>query len=73
MRRTHAYGFTLIELLVVVAIIAILVSLLLPALGKARASSRCLNCLTNIKNLELAHCMYMDDNNGRLIEGGLDG
>lgn len=64
-------AFTLIELLVVVAIIAMLVSILLPALGKARAVSRSTVCLSNLRGLGLAVQMYADNNNGYLITAGL--
>ncbi len=55
-------GFTLIELLVVISIIALLVGILLPALGAARESARGLVCLTHQKNLSTAFVAYGTDN-----------
>ncbi len=59
-------GFTLIELLVVVAIIALLVSILLPALAAAREQARGVYCLSNLRQLGLASSYYVNDWNGFL-------
>jgi prepilin-type N-terminal cleavage/methylation domain-containing protein/prepilin-type processing-associated H-X9-DG protein len=57
MRRT-ARAFTLVELLVVIGIIALLISVLLPTLGKARESGRRIGCLSNLRQLSMAVLMY---------------
>ena len=74
-RRTQNHtsasaGFTLIELLVVIAIIAILAGMLLPALTNAKVKAQGIQCLNNLKQLQIVFLMYPDDNQDRLTSSG---
>ena len=60
--RKKNHGFTLIELLVVVAIIALLVSILMPALSKARQQAKAVVCMSNEKQMGLAMIYYSEEN-----------
>ena len=65
--RRFVRGFSLVELLVVVGMIAILCGMLLPAIGKARAKARGIQCLNNLRQLGLGWQMYADDSLGALV------
>jgi prepilin-type N-terminal cleavage/methylation domain-containing protein/prepilin-type processing-associated H-X9-DG protein len=65
-RQPNHGGFTLIELLVVIAVIAILAALLLPALSRSKEQAHAAVCASNLKQLQLAWHMYVEDSNGAL-------
>ena len=64
-------GFTLVELLVVIAVIVILISILLPALGKARRTAQTVQCASNMRQLIIAQRSYAYDFKGALVEFGI--
>src|SRR5690349_21585105 len=63
-RRLRGRGFTLVELLVVIGIIAIMISILLPSLKRAKDSANALKCMVGIKTIMTALSMYTSDYKG---------
>jgi len=62
-------GFTLIELLVVVAVIAVLLAILFPAMRRARAVAKRIGCQSNLRQIAFAWHIYLDDHDGRFLQG----
>jgi prepilin-type N-terminal cleavage/methylation domain-containing protein/prepilin-type processing-associated H-X9-DG protein len=60
-------GFTLIELLVVIGIVAVLGALLFPAIGRGLGAARSAACYSNLRQMQTAFAMYMDDHDGRFF------
>jgi prepilin-type N-terminal cleavage/methylation domain-containing protein/prepilin-type processing-associated H-X9-DG protein len=71
MGKTRRSAFTLVELLVVIGIIAVLISILLPALSRARESANTVQCASNMRQMGLAMRMYSNEHNGCVPPGDM--
>jgi general secretion pathway protein G len=65
--RLSNKAFTLTEILVVIVILGILVTLLLPVVGKVQAAARSTKCVASLRQISVAHMLYINENNGELI------
>ena len=71
-RARNSAGFTILELLVVVLIVALLLAVALPAIGKARGDAGVLGSMANLVTLDVAHVLYAADWNGRQVTWVVD-
>lgn len=69
LRNETAGGFTLVELLVVIAVIALLMAILIPALTRAKEQGKRAVCLHHLRELMVAWMLYADDNNDKIVRG----
>lgn len=72
-RRSYNTAFTLVELLVVIGIIAILIAILIPALGKAKQQAQITVCMSNMKQLQTAWLSYANEYKGNIVWAETDG
>src|SRR5688500_17279176 len=67
-RYSGSRAFTLVELLVVIGIIALLISVLMPALSRAREQANSIKCLSNMKQIGIALLMYAEQHKGKTLQ-----
>ncbi len=72
LRASHCSAFTLIELLIVVAVIALLISILVPAYGAARSEARIAVCMSNIRQLHVANVIYAGSHDDMYVPAASD-